>query len=113
MYRVAFLIVLFIACAQKDRDWSPQEEEAMARVMMDVHMAQAALRMAPIDKRDSIEKVYWRQIAAIHNKSEEDLREEIELLKQYPNQLEKILQRAEDLVDSIKSGPRSPGNLNN
>ena len=85
----------------------------MARIMMDVHMAQAAIRMAPVNKRDSIERVYWSQIATIHNRNEEEIKEEIELLKEYPEQLELILKRAESLVDSLKSGPRTPRNLNN
>jgi ActR/RegA family two-component response regulator len=113
MYRLYILIFILVSCGGREKIWSPEEEESMARIMMDVHMAQAALRMAPLEKRDSIEKVYWSQIAAIHNKNEEDIKEQIELLKDHPEQLEKILNRAESIVDSIKSGPRSPENLNN
>ena len=112
MYRLLVLLIL-MACASEERSWSNTETEAFARVMVDVHMAQAAIKMAPLNKRDSIEQVYWSQITKIHGRSEDDIKEEIEVLKRYPQQLEKILNRAESIVDSLKTGSRRPRNFNN
>ena len=94
-----FLIFLAVlACGEKEAVM-PIPEDKLAKVIVDVHFAESVMQELPNSVRDSLGRVYYEQIYQIHGISEEALNESLRVIKNRPEMLERIYQRAEMEID--------------
>jgi len=85
-----FLFVIFLfACGPKPAVL-PIEKERLIPVLVDVHIAEAAVQSLRKQEKDSVIQVYYEQIFEIHKISEDDFYASMEVLKQDAYQLEQI-----------------------
>jgi len=108
-----YLIIIFffaLGCQQNDISYAI-EEETMVKILMDMHVAEAATLQGDISQRDSLRKIYYDQIFEIHEISKKTYEEDMEVLKRdakklasiYDKVIEQLKQRkAEINTDSKK-----------
>jgi hypothetical protein len=68
----------------------PIEKERLIPILVDVHIAEAAVQSLRKQEKDSVIQVYYDQIFEIHKISEDDFYASMEVLKQDAYQLEQI-----------------------
>lgn len=81
--------VLGIAC-DNDKDEMPIERDKLITVLVDVHVAEAAMQELPSEKRDSLGKVYYQKIFSLHGVTEADFNKSMFLIRQDPEDLEAL-----------------------
>lgn len=84
-----FLLLTLSAC-NKDQEKLPIREEKMIDILVDVHVAEAAMQELSSVIRDSLGEVYYGQIFEIHDITEEDFNKTMYLIKQDPEHMERI-----------------------
>lgn len=84
-----FLLLILNAC-NKDQEKLPIQEEKMIDILVDVHLAEAAMQELSSVIRDSIGEVYYGQIFEIHDITEEDFNKTLFLIKQDPKHMDRI-----------------------
>ena len=65
-------------------------DELWVKVLMDIHVAEAAAQQGDIATRDSLRQLYYHQIFEIHDVSKELYEVEMERLKKDPTKLNAI-----------------------
>lgn len=94
-----FMCILILgACAQKENA-PPIPKDKLAKVLVDVHFAEAAMQEVPSSIRDSVGRVYYDQIFKIHGIDEETLNESLRIIKKDPEKLEAVYQKVEVELD--------------
>lgn len=84
-----FLLLILNAC-NKDQEKLPIQEAKMIDILVDVHLAEAAMQELSSVIRDSIGEVYYGQIFEIHGITEEDFNKTLFLIKQDPKDMDRI-----------------------
>jgi hypothetical protein len=80
----------------------PIAAEKLVGILADVHIAEAAIQSGPVDKKDSLTKVYYQQIYEIHGISTETFAETMGILKSNPALLETIYPQVMDDLEKKK-----------
>lgn len=71
----------------------------MVNILVDVHLAEAALLGFSEIQKDSLSQIYYNQIYEIHAISEESFKTEMDYLKHHPEYLEKIYKLVLEEID--------------
>ena len=82
--------ILFFGCQQEKEDPLPYEDEKIISILLDVHLAEAALQSLGKVMKDSMTDVYYDQIYTIHHISKADFQKMMELLRNSPKNLNRI-----------------------
>ncbi|MCS7036288.1 MAG: DUF4296 domain-containing protein [Saprospiraceae bacterium] len=94
---LCLLLALAVAACQ-----SPEQtrlpEETLARVMADLHIAEAATTGLTGFRKDSLLYLYYEQIFALHGVKREDYEHDIRLLSRDENRMMRLVEAAEDLL---------------
>lgn len=87
---ILFFILFTALCScQSQQEQLVIPADKLLKVLEDVHIAEAAMTGLAQARKDSIAKVYYEQIYAIHGITAEDFNHDLELLKSRPEQLAK------------------------
>ncbi len=79
----------------------PIEEDKLVEVLTDVQIAEAALRQTPSFDKDSIARLYYERIMAIHGVQQADFDTALVRLHRYPELGLKIYARVQQRLDSL------------
>lgn len=83
--------LFLLGCQQeKEEDPLPYEDEKIISILMDVHLAEAALQSLGKVMKDSMTGVYYDQIYTIHKISKADFEKMMALLRNSPKNLNRI-----------------------
>ncbi len=90
----SFVALLFVSsCREKVQTSLPQDQ--LIDILVDVHIAEAALQGLRQETRDSLAQLYYGQIYAIHQIEHSQLEQDMRLLREHPklamNIYEKVL----------------------
>ena len=92
------LLITFLGCKQNEVEYVI-EEEVMVKILMDIHIAEAAAQQGVISQRDSLRNLYYNQIFELHSVSKEKYEEDMELLKRDAPRLSNIYDK---VIDQLK-----------
>lgn len=98
---VFFVVLLLCSCTDQAR--YTLDSVRMAAVIADLHIAEAAASQQEGSKKDSIIKVYYRQIYEIHKTNEDEFLQNLEMLKTDVEEMEKVYKIVNDSLDKRKS----------
>ncbi len=68
-------------------------DEKMIDVLIDVHVAEAAMQGLNQQRKDSLTSLYYNQIFEIHSIKEADFYSQMEYMKLHPEYMEKIYEK--------------------
>ncbi|MCB0661509.1 MAG: DUF4296 domain-containing protein [Saprospiraceae bacterium] len=90
---IGFLSLLFLglmACQKEEKVSLPYPDKKVVDILVDIHVAEAALQPLFGDIKDSTAQVYYQQIYEIHQINEDQLRELLQILKDHPKEMDRI-----------------------
>ncbi len=117
------MTILVLNSCSKTQAPLPIEEDKLKEILIDVHMAEAAMQPILGLKKDSLKELYFSQIFEIHQVHPVDFEATMEILQTDPKRMKKIYKSlTEDVkakkkayseqikmkADSIKSMSKSP-----
>lgn len=94
---LCFFLFLLPAC-KKEMPALPIHQQNLIGILVDIHTAEAAAQHLPPRQRDSISKVYYEQIFAIHHISRDSFERTLGILKEYPGEMSRLY---EIVLDSM------------
>lgn len=103
LHWILLTLVLFSCCTPEQVE-SPLEEEVLANVIADIHIAEAALQSVSAYFKDSMSTVYYDQIFTIHNVTEEDFLLAMELMREDPKKLVDVYAKVTDILSEQEVG---------
>ena len=92
---IFFSLMCFIACVKKEESLTI-EKEKLILIIADLHFAEASLENLDSLRSDSLQKIYNQQISQIHGVSEEEIKKNLDLLKQNPKNMFEYVRAASD-----------------
>ncbi|MCG8328109.1 MAG: DUF4296 domain-containing protein [Chitinophagales bacterium] len=92
------IIVSAIACGREEAPL-PLTEDKLVAVIVDAHIAEAALQNLRGDLKDSMATIYYEQICTIHNIEKADFDSSMALLRERPEEIERIYREAMNEID--------------
>lgn len=91
---LGFLLLVLISCGPSDGEAESgivlPERENLVAVLVDVQLAEAALKSYKSDKRDSLSMVYYERIAQLHEVSREEVLMWLEEVNGDPKLMEEV-----------------------
>jgi len=94
-------------CSQKPDPPLPFDDDKIINVLIDVHLAEAAMQSLGKKMKDSIKYGYYDQISQIHGINREDLDALLSQLRNQPNDMkrlyEEMMQRIEVMEKEIEA----------
>ncbi|MEM1219239.1 MAG: DUF4296 domain-containing protein [Bacteroidota bacterium] len=85
---IYLLVIGFMCCftwSCDEEEVLPIEEEKMALILADIHIAEAALQNVYASKKDSLSAVYYQQVYDIHKIDRPELDSAMAVLYRNPN----------------------------
>lgn len=101
-----FVMLLLICSCQPSVPELLIPEDKLVGVLVDTHVAEAAIQNLPSDLKDSLGEVYYRQIFEIHDVNEEDFEQTMSILREDPIRLEIIYEQVMDQLSSRQAETR-------
>ncbi len=100
-YKNIIFIVAFLSlfACKNDKIKISLPVNKMVSVLADIHTAESAAGYLSGTQKDSMTAIYYKQIYEIHNVSEEEVKQNLDLLKREPIQLEKIYKMVTDTLE--------------
>ncbi|MBK7871395.1 MAG: DUF4296 domain-containing protein [Saprospiraceae bacterium] len=92
-------IILFVAACTPRNERLPIDEPKLVAILVDVHLAEAAMQEMPSIIQDSVGRIYYNQIFRIHQVSEADFNKTIYLLKMNPAKMESVYKKVSETLD--------------
>lgn len=92
---VWILLLLSVSCRKRDKDLRI-EEDKLVKVLVDIHVAEAAAQSLMGDTKDSMMFVYYRQVFHIHGIQQADFDSTMIILREDPVRLERIYAKVMD-----------------
>jgi hypothetical protein len=71
----------------------------MVSILADIHVAESAAAYLSSTQKDSMTSVYYNQIYEIHNVKAEEVKQNLDMIKREPIQLEKIYKMVIDTLE--------------
>lgn len=79
-------------------------EEKMAKVLSDIHMAEAALQDVPVKSdRDSVAQIYYQQVMKINDTDPDSFEQQLLDLRKDPKRLKKFYSKVIDQLNATKT----------
>ncbi len=100
---LALLLVTLAACQPEEQPNLP--DETLARIMADLHIAEAATTGLTGYRKDSLLYLYYEQIFALHGVERAAYERDLRLLSRNEERLLQIVQMAERLVEEAPHEP--------
>jgi len=97
------ILCYLTSCQKKEYEYSLSDNQLIT-ILLDLHASEAMTKNFDVTLRDSIGKVYFKQVLQIHEVSEKVFNKDFEELKRNPIKLEMIYKELEDLLEEKKEG---------
>ncbi len=85
---VCMATIVFSFCTDEEKPALPKD--TMVNILVDVHVAEAALIGLAEQHKDSLAEVYYQQIYEIHGVSEESFSREMDYIKRHPEYMDDL-----------------------
>jgi len=100
MRHIILLLALFIAVScEEEQAPLPLSEDTLIPVLIDIHVAEAALQNLRGNTKDSMANVYYDQICTIHKVDRALLDTTLSMLRNRPEQMQDIYVKAMEEID--------------
>ena len=110
MFRLSFAglvsAILLVACEAPEKRVTTITDQKVVAIMTDLHYAEAATVGLVGVRKDSLVSVYYDQVFALHKVSEEEYRENLEILSEDVPRFQKILNEVEEVFRNSSSGEK-------
>ena len=99
------ILLLCTACLTKQPEQVPISEEALEKLLLDVHVAEAALSALQIgNSKDSLANLYYDQISRIHGIDREVLDSTLTILQRNPELTQEIYEKMLETMEKKSLG---------
>ena len=98
---LGLVFFLFVACDEEEV--LPIEEQKMALIMADLHIAEAALQNVYASKKDSLAKIYYQQVYDIHEINRLELDSAMAVLHRNPNLQLEVYNRVMEILQEYEA----------
>lgn len=99
------LLVLLSACISKQTESLPISEEAVEKLLLDVHVAEVAMgQLQNGHRKDSLAELYYNQIAEIHHIDRETLDSCLVILQRNPEMASEIYANISEELEKKQLG---------
>ena len=95
------LMFFFGSCSEKDFVL-PIQEESLKEILIDIHLAEAAIQPLPGKMKDSLRTLYFDQIFEIHQVHPVDFEVTMEMLEKNPKEMRRIYKTLTEKIDQKK-----------
>ena len=92
------LTITLVACVKKEPVFE-LDHDKMVRVLIDLHIAEAALAQVNLAERDSIGVLALKKVAEMHQMTPEDIESKIVYIQQNPLIMAEIYEHVLDTLD--------------
>lgn len=90
IFFVNIILIVFTISCNSGEEKPPIDKEKLVQILVDVHIAEAAVQDYSGLQKDSIGKVYYKQLFSLHHVTEKDFYRSMYLIKQDPENLEAL-----------------------
>jgi len=97
---VAVLFLIFSSCKEDVK--LTIDEELLIKVIVDAHLAEAALQNLTKARKDSMATLYYNQIFQIHEVSQETFETNMNILKAHPHVAESVYEKVIDQLNKLE-----------
>ena len=90
---LGFLLLLLPACQtgeDQEPDTLPAQRDQLVDILVDVQLAEAALKAYKPETRDSLSRIYYERIARLHGVGREEILQWLEEVNDDPKLMEEI-----------------------
>ncbi len=94
-----FIAFLINACQNKGENMTISREK-MANILLDIHLAETAASNLSAQKKDSMTAIYYQQIYQIHNIQEQEFKNNLNILKYNPEEMNKVYLLVTDSLEA-------------
>ena len=103
---LAALLVGLVGCGESSS--MPLGEDAMVELLMDVHVAEAALApLPPGPQKDSMAKVYYQEVMEINGVEQEEFDSSLAALRRNPKLMQSIFEEVNAELEKLKLGKKA------
>lgn len=95
---IFLLATTLVACVKKEPVFE-LDQDKMVRVLIDLHIAEAALAQVNLADRDSIGVLALKKVAEMHQMAPEDIQSQIVYIQQNPLIMAEIYEHVLDTLD--------------
>lgn len=97
----AIILLILITSCRSSSPPLPIEEKVLVKVLADVHIAEVAVQNFAGAHKDSIKRIYYQQIYAIHGISEADFKAALQVLSEHQDKMEKLYKKVEKQLEAM------------
>lgn len=104
-FRLSMLIAvmfLFLSTCETKQVGLPMEEEALVKMLCDVHVIEGALQNQKASQKDSLAKVFYDQVYERYDITEGDFEEVLAIMEKDPKLLGQIYDKVLVELDSLE-----------
>lgn len=103
---IFLLLILGFGACDKEKKQLPISQEKMIDILVDVHVAEAAMQELSSILRDSIGEIYYEQIFEMHGVTKDEFNKALYLIKQDPEQMERVYKDVLAEIDKKMEMPK-------
>ncbi len=97
------LLICSVSCADNGEQSLTVDEDKMVEMLLDAHFLESALQDVAHSKRDSIKKAFYNQFYEIHNSSEKEFVENVDIMDKQPEMLSRIYSKVMEEVSKLEA----------
>ena len=105
LFFILVTLSFFFACKDKSPIYQ-LEDEQFIKILADMHISESASQHLSLSVRDSMAKVYLKQILSIHEVEISVFESEYKRLKNEPSKLKKIYEGVIKRINELKTGKK-------
>ncbi len=106
-----FCYLSLLSCNKNKTDL-PIERDKLIAILMDVHLAEAAMQETTLENKDSLGKLYYQKIFNLYGVTEAEFNKSMFLIRQNPKELDAIYKEVIETMDKketeIRKMPSKP-----
>ncbi len=117
MNRIFFIVIIYFSLASCTKKEPILDNEKLASIVADMHIADVALEGHLLKERDSLANVYLEKIEIIHEITREQMKSQVELLMEDPERQSQVydlvIEKIRNAEKEIKKKSDNAIKLNN
>ncbi len=100
---IVILLFFLMGCGGKSTSkGSSLPDEQMARLLLDIQLSELSMIGLEKDKKDTLRGLFLEKLSGIYKLSPQEIEQQIILLEQDPEKMNRMLFRIKELTDSIQ-----------
>ena len=100
---ILFLCLFFLCSCQKEAVKYELSEELLTKVIVDIHISEAAVQHLSLEMKDSMTRIYYGQILEIHEVDQQSFEKDFQQLKRDPEKLMAVYDKVIEQLNELRT----------